>query len=234
MWTVQSCWVVCFRGERDFCLRKDWLYCDLSCIPSPPSPESGQPKSGHVNPSLRAEADFPIPRANFIPFLWGNLLSPLWRTFFFFIRCPHGSLLHHILVCAKPSHQETFLADQNQHYITPYFLILLYFSSQHLPAWKVVCLFLSSFMYFGSSHGNVSLRRTGALVCFVHCSVFWVWRVVGHQYLLKGVGPNPLPLVSLALWASQIVPLTVHHFSLVPPPEILFTFQGSAHMPPFV
>lgn len=156
------------------------LWSALHPIPSITRVRAAQDWS--CKPQLRAEADFPIPRANFIPFLWGNLLSPLSRIFF--IRCPHGSLLHYILVCAKPSQQETFLADQNQHHITPCFLILLYFSSQHSPAWKVICLFVSFFICVisGSSHRNVSFGRTGAFVCFVHSSVLWVWHVVGGQY----------------------------------------------------
>lgn len=145
MWTVQSCWVVWIRGVTDLCLRKeDWLCCDLPCIPSPPSPESGQSKTGHANPSWELKLTFRYQGPTSYHFC-GETCCFLFKNFFF-IRCPHGSLLYYILVCAKPSHQETFLADQNQHHITPYFLILLYFSSQHSPAWEVICLFVSFFI----------------------------------------------------------------------------------------
>ena len=146
MWTVQSCWVVWIRGVTDLCLRKeDWL-CAVICPASHPlhHQSQGSPRLVMQTPA-ESWSWLPDTKGQLHTISVGKPAVPSFKNFFF-IRCPHGSLLHYILVCAKPSHQETFLADQNQHRITPYFLILLYFSSQHLLTWEVICVFVSFFI----------------------------------------------------------------------------------------
>lgn len=44
-----------------------------------------------------------------------------------------------------------------------------------------------------SSHFNVRFMRSGALVRFVHRSVFRARHVVGGQYLLRDQSPDQLP-----------------------------------------
>lgn len=84
------------------------------------------------------------------------------------------------------------------HSLLPYLGLFFFLTLTSLESYVLVHLFIHLCIYV-SSHQDVSLRRTGASVRFVHYSVFCAWHMVcvGRSLSVEGMWPWPAPSLSL-------------------------------------